>query len=162
VLRRDLVKSPVPYLLPEAREQVVALVSRGQNIPAIKLVREVTGAGLLEAKEYVDGLKGEALGRVVPPEVQAKARVMIAEGRWKDAAKLVRKETGMKLKTAKDYVDAVREGRGPAQPGQVSGVLSDRVRAFKLAGDHEAAITLVCAETGMRRDEAQHFVDALH
>ncbi|WP_433462131.1 ribosomal protein L7/L12 [Spirillospora sp. CA-128828] len=151
-------KSSVPYVLPEARERVIELVSRGQYLPAIKLVREATGAGLKEAKEYVDGLKGEAFGRVVPPEVQAKARALIADGRWKDAAKLVRRDTGLGLRASKDYVDAVREGRMPPQPGAV---LSDRVRAFKAAGDHESAIALVRAETGMQWDEAQRFVDAL-
>ncbi|WP_165978449.1 hypothetical protein [Actinomadura darangshiensis] len=154
-------KSSVPYVLPETRERVIELLSRGQNIPAIKLVREASGAGLKEAKEYADGLKGEALGRVVAPEVQAKARALVAEGRWKDAAKLVRKHSGLKLKSAKDYVDAVREGRVPAQPGEVRGALADRVRAFKASGDHESAIALVCAETGMQWDEAQHFVAAL-
>lgn len=157
-------KPSVPYLLPEAREKVLDLVGQGRLIPAIKLVRQVTGAGLKEAKEYVDALKGEAFARTVPPEVRERARALIVEGRWKEATKLVRAETDLGLRGAKDYIDAVREGRVreiPA-PGGVRALLSDRVRAFKDAGDDESALALVCAETGMSRDEARRFVDALH
>ncbi|MFF9688466.1 hypothetical protein [Streptomyces sp. NPDC014623] len=38
--------------------EVAALVRAGREIPAIKKYREATGAGLLEAKEAVDRLKG--------------------------------------------------------------------------------------------------------
>ncbi|MDQ1034693.1 ribosomal protein L7/L12 [Streptomyces sp. V3I8] len=41
-----------------ALAEVAALVRAGQDIPAIKKYREATGAGLLEAKEAVDRLKG--------------------------------------------------------------------------------------------------------
>ena len=37
-------------------QQVMELVKAGQKIQAIKLYREQTGAGLKEAKEYVEGL----------------------------------------------------------------------------------------------------------
>ncbi|MFJ9037200.1 hypothetical protein ACIRF8_11505 [Streptomyces sp. NPDC102406] len=38
--------------------EVTALARAGEEISAIKKYREVTGAGLLEAKEVVDRLKG--------------------------------------------------------------------------------------------------------
>ncbi|MDT0386278.1 hypothetical protein [Streptomyces sp. DSM 41921] len=41
-----------------ALAEVAALVRAGQDIPAIKKYREVTGAGLLEAKQAVDRLRG--------------------------------------------------------------------------------------------------------
>ncbi|GAA0551762.1 ribosomal protein L7/L12 [Actinomadura livida] len=151
-------KSSVPYLLPEGRERVLSMIGKGQYIPAIKLVREVTGLGLKEAKEYVDGLKGEAFARVVPPETQGKAQALIAQGSPKDAVKLIRRELGLDSRAAKDYVKALQGGHLIIAPG---GMLSDRVRAFKQAGDHESAIALVCAETGMRRDEALRFVEAI-
>lgn len=151
-------KQSVPHMLPEARERVVELVAQGQYIKAIKRVREVTGLGLQEAKDYVDGLKGEAYARAVTPDVQSKARGLIAEGRVKDAVKVVRKETPLDRMGAKDYVDALRKGRLPTDS---PGTLSDRVRAFKEAGDYESAIALVRAETGMGRDEARRFVDVL-
>ncbi|WP_067797741.1 ribosomal protein L7/L12 [Actinomadura formosensis] len=153
--------SSVQYLLPEAHARVAELVAEQRYIQAIKLVREVTGAGLAEAKEYVDGMKGEIFARRVPPEVQARARAMIAEGKVKPAIKMVRVETELGLQAAKDYVHALREGRVHAPPPGGHAVLSDRVRAFKYSGDHESAIALVCAETGMRRDEAARFVEAI-
>ncbi|WP_205718582.1 ribosomal protein L7/L12 [Actinomadura sp. WMMA1423] len=151
----------VPYVIPEARERAIALVADGDMIPAIKLIRQATGLGLKEAKEYVDGLKGEAYARTVPFDVQAKARALLAEGRGKDAAKLVHRETSLGMRAAKDYVTAVQEGWVPAEPHTERPLLSDRVRAFKAAGDHESAIAVVCAETGMHRGEAQRFVEAL-
>ncbi len=36
--------------------QVMELITAGQKIQAIKLYREQTGAGLKEAKDYVEGL----------------------------------------------------------------------------------------------------------
>jgi hypothetical protein len=42
-----------------------------------------------------------------------------------------------------------------------SGMLSERVRAFKAADDVAAAIALVRAETGMTQAEAERFVNAL-
>ncbi|GAA4363501.1 hypothetical protein GCM10023088_06430 [Actinomadura verrucosospora] len=152
----------VLYVMPEARARAVALVAEGDMIPAVRLIRQATGLGLKEAKDYVDGLKGEAYARTVPADVQAKARAMIAEGRWKDAAKFVRQETSLGLRAAKDYVDAVRAGLIPVEPPVDRPMLSDRVRAFKTAGDLGSAIALVCAETGMRRDEALRFIEALH
>lgn len=161
-------KSSAHHLPPESRETVIAMVAKGQYIPAIKLVREITGMGLKPAKDYVDGLKGEAFARMVPVDVQAKARALIADGRPKDAVRLVREDIGLGSRAAKDFVDAIRMGRVPTMPLQPGGsavptgaMLSDRVRAFKHAGDHESAIALVCAETGMSRDEAHRFVDAL-
>ncbi|GGT88680.1 hypothetical protein [Actinomadura citrea] len=154
-------KPSVPYVMPEARAQAVALVAEGDVIPAVRLIRQATGLGLKEAKDYVDGLKGEAYARTVPGDVQAKARAMIAQGRWKDAAKFVRQETSLGLRAAKDYVDAVRAGWIPAEPPTDRPMLSERVRAFKTAGDYESALALVCAETGMEREEARRFIDAL-
>ena len=44
---------------PEANEDLVSLIRRGQKINAIKLLREQTGLGLKEAKEEVDRLERE-------------------------------------------------------------------------------------------------------
>ncbi|MFG2014718.1 ribosomal protein L7/L12 [Actinomadura geliboluensis] len=156
-------KHPVSarYLLPEAYERVVGLIAEEKYIPAIKLVRQATGLGLKEAKEYVDGLKGQVFARQVPPQVQAKARAMIAEGRAKPAVKMVRAETGLGSQAAKDFVQALRDGLVVAPVADPGGTLSDRVRAFQAAGDYASAVALVCAETGMRPEEAERFVAAL-
>jgi ribosomal protein L7/L12 len=41
----------------DADREITALVARGSKIEAIKRVRELTGLGLKEAKDYVDALE---------------------------------------------------------------------------------------------------------
>ena len=151
----------VPSVSPEAREQIIAMIMKGKVILAVKHVRDVTGADLKPAKLYVDSLKGEAISRMVPFDVQEEARALIAQGRRKDAVKLVRRGGGVNARYAKDFVAALRDGRELTAPASGPGTLSARVRACLDAGDHHMAITLVCAETGMRQDEAQRFVESL-
>jgi uncharacterized protein YoaH (UPF0181 family) len=108
-----------PGMLSEpASERVRALMSRGQKIQAIKLVREETRMGLKDAKDYVEAM---AAGRIAPG--------FPAAAPWGGA------------------------------PGQSP--LSERVRSFKAAGDPASAVALVRAETGMTQSEAERFVDAL-
>ncbi|GIJ46422.1 hypothetical protein Val02_33080 [Virgisporangium aliadipatigenens] len=40
----------------DARAEIMALKARGQAIPAIKLIRQVTGLGLKEAKDLYEAL----------------------------------------------------------------------------------------------------------
>jgi hypothetical protein len=56
---------------------------------------------------------------------------------------------------------AAAMSRSRPRSTQPSGMLSERVRAFKAAEDVAAAIALVRAETGMTQTEAERFVDAL-
>ncbi|REE98647.1 50S ribosomal protein L7/L12 [Thermomonospora umbrina] len=102
--------------------------------------------------------------RILPlsPETYAEVTALIGEGKLIPAIKLVRKETGLGLKEAKDYTEAIRDGRvAPPAPIGPPGMLSDRVRGFLRAGDRDAAVALVQAETGMSRPEATRFVEAL-
>ncbi|MFB4312635.1 hypothetical protein [Actinomadura sp. 21ATH] len=170
---------------PETRANASRLVAAGRQIDAIKLVRDATRLSLKDAKEYVDGLLLEALARTIPPDVDEHARRLVAGGRRGEAVKTLRAGGGLGRAHAKQYVEAVRAGwdprggapvpPGPAYPaGAVppagTGVpslqkgrapLSERVRAFEMAGDHASAVALVQAETGMSRDEAERFVAAL-
>ena len=43
----------------EEKEELKRLVSEGKNVQAVRRCREITGLGLKEAKEYVDGLDEE-------------------------------------------------------------------------------------------------------
>lgn len=45
-------------LLPEVDEEIKAMVKSGQKIQAVHKVFQLTGAGLKNAKDYVDGLPG--------------------------------------------------------------------------------------------------------
>lgn len=49
--------NPTNYLSPGDRERIMMLIRRGKKIHAIKLYREVTGAGLKEAKDACDYLE---------------------------------------------------------------------------------------------------------
>lgn len=97
-----------------------ALLGQGKKLEAIKRVRELSGLGLKEAKEYVDALEAgqsplePARVAAAPPAVvadpaavEAEARALLADGRAIEAIKLVRQRTGLGLKEAKDYVDAL-------------------------------------------------------
>ncbi len=103
---------------PDVDIQQVALrfLSKGQKIEAIKRVREATGWGLKEAKDYVDALatgsSPPAPFRIesvesVPDAVRDMALTLIRDGRKIEAIKVVREHTNWGLKEAKDWVDAV-------------------------------------------------------
>lgn len=107
---------------------------------------------------------------MLPGPALTQVRMLLSRGQKIQAIKVVREETGMGLKDAKDYVEAMAAGRIPLQAppaavrsgGEPGGtLLSERVRAFKAAGDPVSAVALVCAETGMSQGEAERFVDAL-
>jgi ribosomal protein L7/L12 len=102
-------------------DEVSNLLARGNKIGAIKLVRERTGLGLKEAKDYVEALEaGQAPSMTIPPapaptaagpptpELEQAARALRAQGNTIGAIKLVRDHTGWGLKEAKDYVDGLR------------------------------------------------------
>lgn len=46
-------------LTKEEKDELMRLVSEGKSVEAVRRCREITGLGLKEAKEYVDGLGKE-------------------------------------------------------------------------------------------------------
>jgi ribosomal protein L7/L12 len=48
-----------PIAGPAMSPDIAALVAAGKPIEAIKLYRQLTGAGLKEAKDVIDGLRGD-------------------------------------------------------------------------------------------------------
>lgn len=103
-----------------------ALLAAGKKIEAVKLVRERTGLGLKEAKDFVDGLEqgapaapavpvtpgqqGGILGELrsvmaMTDDVNREIQALLAAGKKIEAIKLVRERTGMNLKQAKDLVE---------------------------------------------------------
>lgn len=48
-------------LTKEEKEELKRLLSEGKNVQAVRRCREITGLGLKEAKEYVDGLGEEKI-----------------------------------------------------------------------------------------------------
>jgi ribosomal protein L7/L12 len=88
-------------------------VSAGRKIEAIKLYRAASGAGLAEAKAFVERLElgvpsvaaGESLG--LSDEMIQQIQTAIFAGRKIEAIKLHRTATGMGLKESKDFVEAL-------------------------------------------------------
>jgi ribosomal protein L7/L12 len=121
-----------PFPLPSRADEVARELAAGNKIMAIKIVRELTGLGLKEAKDYVECPHTTAaattpssppttaapttLGActscgkplVIPgadgPRAAAFAEAL-GRGAKIDAIKIVREVTGWGLKEAKDFVD---------------------------------------------------------
>ena len=110
-----------PALTMDVEADARALLAAGHKIEAVKRVRELTGLGLKASNDYV-----EALARGLAPEapalrervrfespasaeeIEATLRALVADGQKIEAIKLVREQTGMGLKEAKDYVETLR------------------------------------------------------
>ncbi len=106
---RDVADVPAASL-----DEVRVLVAQGNKIAAIKLVREQTGMGLKEAKDYVEALP--ATGPIAPPVGSAapqpasdlsEVHALALQGQKIQAIKLYRELTGVGLKEAKEYVDSL-------------------------------------------------------
>jgi ribosomal protein L7/L12 len=112
------VTAPRATTLSPLDHHVRKLVAEGHKIEAIKAVREHTGLGLKEAKDYVEaipnvaplanfGRPAEAIERTDAESVRREAIALKAQNKMMEAIKLVRERTGLGLKEAKDYVDAL-------------------------------------------------------
>jgi large subunit ribosomal protein L7/L12 len=86
--------------------RVVALVTNGRKIEAIKLYRDLTGAGLKEAKEAVEAL--ERAGSAPEPRSPSASR----ESSGADADVLDLDKTGVGLAEAKNAVEALARANG--------------------------------------------------
>ena len=96
-------------------DQVKALLARGENIEAIKLMRETNGMSLAAAKDSVEaiGQHGRAtLGEMgmmstvrLAQELSNEVHHLVAQGQKIEAIKRIREQTGLGLKEAKEIVD---------------------------------------------------------
>jgi ribosomal protein L7/L12 len=90
-----------------------ALLAGGNKIEAIKRVRQLTGLGLKEAKDYVEALPLSgaiplpASANVAPAAAAdlSEVHLLAHQGNKIAAIKRYRELTGVGLKEAKDYVD---------------------------------------------------------
>lgn len=98
------------YMLPDS---VLQALQEGQTIEAIKLLRQSSGLGLKEAKDRIDAYQqgkpihttASASGTTLPASVQA----ALNSGNKIEAIKLLREQTGLGLKEAKDAVEAMSD-----------------------------------------------------
>jgi ribosomal protein L7/L12 len=111
-------------------EDAVRAINAGKNIQAVKIVREHSGLGLKEAMDLVVAYeRGEHVRLparpAIDPALSPEVIVLLNEGQTIPAIKLLREETGLGLKEAKDLVDAYQARQPGAQPREVkSGCLS--------------------------------------
>ncbi|MGB3437446.1 MAG: hypothetical protein WBA97_01730 [Actinophytocola sp.] len=133
------------------------LVADGKTVLAIKELRQATGMGLREAKEYVLGLT-PAPRRRDDDRVQALA----AEGKTILAIKELRERTGMGLREAKEYADALTAtGEPPAPRGEVSEETMARARELAAAGKVVLAVKSIRDETGWDLRRCKDVVDRM-
>jgi ribosomal protein L7/L12 len=162
--------------------EVQALVARGNKIEAIKRLRDLTGLGLKEARDYVESLPlVPSSGDDFPPDAQPaprplsqaeidELRALVARGNKIEAIKRCREMTGLGLKEAKDFVEAL-PASGPVYVASapirataqalVSQADLDEVRALVARGNKIAAIKRYRELSGLGLKEAKDFVDTL-
>jgi ribosomal protein L7/L12 len=157
--------------IPDAeRAAIRALIEGGNKIAAIKRVRELTGLGLKEAKDYVESWQqtGAAPDLTVSGDAPPAAGLeevhrLMLQGQKIQAIKVYRELTGVGLKEAKDYVDALESGSplAAANPApRSSGDLAE-VHALAVRGQKIEAIKLYRELTGVGLKEAKDYVDSL-
>jgi ribosomal protein L7/L12/outer membrane protein assembly factor BamB len=132
--------------------EIASLVQAGNKIEAVKLYRQITGAGLREAKDAIDliaaGKMREvanytiSLGQFSPPASNLAAKMqeiqrLIRSGNKIEAIKVYREATGAGLKESKDVIDRLTGGRGIqvssytvrlGEAGAVSDPRADKIR----------------------------------
>jgi ribosomal protein L7/L12 len=157
---------------------ISALVTGGNKIEAIKRVRELTGLGLKEAKDYVEGLPLAALHELPTPAPPAgnddlaapdlaEVSALLAGGNKIAAIKRLRELTGLGLKEAKDYVEGLPlSGAIPALPPSANVALTasadlSEVHLLAQQGQKIAAIKRYRELTGVGLKEAKDYVDRL-
>jgi ribosomal protein L7/L12 len=103
----------------ELLDQVRKLAASGRTNEAIKLLREVTGLGLKEAKDAVERcVQGGSLDITEDMaahraalhgagQADGEIKALLESGRKIEAIKLMRERSGLDLATAKDIIDSM-------------------------------------------------------
>ncbi len=111
-------------------DEVLAALTRGNTIEAIKRLREATGLGLAEAKGLIDAHQ-RGVATITPTSRPAQEPGIgawptgvgeaLRRGNKIEAIRLLRAQTGLGLKDAKDAIEAgqpfVQVGDGHVTPG---------------------------------------------
>jgi ribosomal protein L7/L12 len=157
--------------IPDAeRAAIRALIDGGNKIAAIKRVRELTGLGLKEAKDYVESWQQTGATPDLIPTMNAspgatmeEVHRLMLQGQKIQAIKVYRELTGVSLKEAKDYVDALESGGHPvaANPTPTGSDDLAEVHALARQGQKIQAIKLYRELTGTGLREAKDYIDRL-
>jgi len=109
----------MPSLRPDQIQRIHDLLHQKQLIHAIKFYREITGAGLAEAKDAVEEMARDEYTK--PPDdvrdmdnpiLTSRIKSLLARKRKIDAVKIYREEYGVGLKEAKDAVEQIEASMG--------------------------------------------------
>lgn len=95
---------------PSRDREIIGFLQQGQKIPAIKRYRELTGAGLKEAKEAVEAMEAGETPPIERPDDgswEAEVVSLLRQGQKIPAIKIYRERTGVGLKEAKEAVEAI-------------------------------------------------------
>jgi ribosomal protein L7/L12 len=103
--------------------RVRAALADGLKIEAIKLYREASGAGLAEAKKFVEDLEAGRTPGTSPVESASnddinQIQAAVFAGEKIKAIKLYRESTGEGLKESKDFIDALEDELRRTEPGK--------------------------------------------
>lgn len=96
-------------------DNVVEALHGGDTIEAIRRLSATTGLGLKESMDVIDGhLRGRParLDKAPPDRLPAGVMAALQKGRKIEAIKLLRQQTGLGLKEAKDIVEAADASEG--------------------------------------------------
>lgn len=95
---------------PEVKQQALLFLSRNQKIAAVKVVKDQSGCGLKEAKDYVDALE-EGVQQPInnPADLDAELLVILRQGNKLNAIKHYKDATGAGLAESKDYVEKLMQ-----------------------------------------------------
>lgn len=105
------------------RDNIGAAIAAGNKIEAIKLYRAASGAGLADAKKFVEALEagrpidapaGESVSNDDIDQIQA----ALFAGEKIGAIRLYRAATGEGLKESKDFIDALEDELRRTEPAR--------------------------------------------
>jgi ribosomal protein L7/L12 len=103
------------------RQQVVDALSAGNKIEAIAVYREATGASLVVAKAFVEGVAArlkdpQRWQQVTDDAFEQEVLTLAAQGQYMAAIKRYRDQHGVGLKESREAVDALLQRAGCAIP----------------------------------------------
>lgn len=107
---------------PEAKQKALLFLSKNQKLAAVKVIKDLSGCGLKEAKDYVDGLAGVVQQPVTKiADLDAELLIILNQGNKLKAIKHYKDATGLGLAESKDYVEKLMQFK-------VSGTMAQQSR----------------------------------
>ncbi|MFN8598082.1 MAG: ribosomal protein L7/L12 [Anaerolineae bacterium] len=164
---------PDPYRNLADLPQIKDLLAKGRRMEAIRLYMEQTGASLKEARTAIEKIALEA--NIAQPDVPDSFEVdwepikeLLARGNKLEAIKVLRQQTDLGLKEAKDAVEAVERGEQPEiarnLPRTPTGSYTvdiERITDLLARGNKIEAIKVLREQTHLGLKEAKDAVEVI-